>query len=569
MLQRIIERRLTPRAAAATAAALLLPSLAGGVALDDHVHRLHARGYAFMGPPRPFDMFRFMDGDPAHVAALREQGLVPWFTPDHLRIAFFRPLSALTHYLDYGVLRLPAWAMHAESVAWYALLVLCAARLYTRLLSAPGVAGLASLFYALDPGHALPAGWLANRNAVIAGLFAVLTVDAHDRWRRDGARAAAAVSAGCFALALAGGEMGLGALAYLVAYAVTMEEGAWRRRAASLVPCTLVAIVWQVVYRAGNYGVSGSAFYRDPATAPLAFAKVFPVHAAELGAGELLMVPTELAARATITGVVAVLGAIALALFAWATLPILRRDRGVRFLALGAALALVPVCGVTPAIRVLVLVGVGAMGVLAALVGDVCARVERRPLARTFARLVGGIHVALAPILLVAASLSTIAITRFLDASGPGLPRASEMADQTVLLVRTPSSLGAAYRFGVPRDEPPTMPRALRYMAVGIGDCVVTRLDARTLDVHVDDGLLNDPLVSLYRDTPVRKGERVALSDMDIDVTEERDGNATTARFRLAGATLEDPARVWIAWDRGRFVRLTLPDVGNSMTLRN
>ncbi len=547
---------------------LLLPSLAGGLALDDFVHRLHARGHAFMGPARPYDMFRFMDGNPAHLAVLRERGLVPWFTPDALRIAFFRPLSSFLHTLDYGVLNLPPWAMHAESIAWYALLVFGVARLYARVLGTPGIAGLASLFYAVDPGHGLPAGWIGNRNGVIASAFAVLCLLAHDRWRRDAWRAGAVVSAACFALALAGGEVGLGALAYLAAYALTMETGSLRARAASLVPCGLVAIAWQTVYRAGNYGVIASGFYCDPATAPVTFLRRLFPNAAELALSQLLVFPVEIAARATITWIVTGAGAVALALFAWVAMPLVRRDAGVRFFGLGSALALVPVVGVVPTGRVLMLVGIGALAVLASLLADVGRGSERRTVARAFLRLSGGLHVLLAPLLLVAFALAPIGIMYLLDRSGPGLPSVRELKDQTVILVRTPSSLGAAYRFGVPLDEPPTLTRALRYVAVGLGDCSITRVDARTLDVRVPGGLLNDPLVALYRDTPVRKGERVRLSDMELEVTEEEDGVATAVRARFDDA-LDAPGRTWVAWDQGRFVRFAVPAIGETVTVRN
>jgi hypothetical protein len=554
--------------AAAIGALVLLPSLAGDITLDDFIHRLHARGFPVMGPARPFDMFRFMDGVPAHVAALRERGFVPWFTADDLRIAFFRPLASLLHTVDYAVLRLPPWAMHAESVAWYALLVFCVAKLYARLLPSRGIAGLAALFYAVDAGHALPAGWLANRNAVLASVFGVLAILAHDRWRRDGWKPGAVASAGCFALALAGGEMAIGTLAYAVAYALTLEQGPWRRRASSLAPMMLVAALWQAAYRLGDYGVRSSGFYVDPGTAPGTFLRNLPMHAAELAMGELTLFPVETGARAHVAVGLAVLGALVLALFVRAILPIVRRDAGARFLAVGAALALVPVCGVMPAGRVLMLVSVGALGVLATLVGDVVAGVETRRDARALARVSGGLHVVLAPVLLVVIALAPRGITRFFEASGPGLPQPYELAGTSVVIVRTPSSLGAAYRFGVPHDEPPTLPGALRLMAVGMGDCQVTRVDDLTLLVRIDDGLLNDPLVALYRDTPVRKGEQYRLSDMTIDVTDDTGGEARAATFRFDTA-LEGPRRTWVAWDGGRFVRFTPPPVGQTVTLRN
>ena len=168
----------------------------------------------------------------------------------------------------------------------------------------------------------------------------------------------------------------------------------------------------------------------------------------------------------------------------------------------------------------------------------------------------------------MAYGVAPFAINYFLDRSGPGLPSVHELEDQTVVIVRTPSSLGGTYRFGVPTDEPPVLVHALRFAAVGLGECTVHRVDARTLDVRVASGLLNDPLVALYRDAPVRRGERVRLSDMELEVIEEDESGPVAVRLRFT-EPLEAPGRTWVAWDAGRFVRFRIPAVGETVTLQN
>ena len=126
-------------------------------------------------------LFRFVDGDPRHVRAAMELGLLPWWTDPGLKAIFFRPLAALTHALDYRLWPGSALLMHAHSLAWFGALVLAAALFYQRLLGRSITAGLAALLFAVDSAHGTPVGWLANRNSLLAAFFGVLTLLAYDR----------------------------------------------------------------------------------------------------------------------------------------------------------------------------------------------------------------------------------------------------------------------------------------------------------------------------------------------------------------------------------------------------
>src|SRR5262249_10496095 len=154
-------------------------------------------------------------------------------------------------------------AMHAVSLAWAAAAAALATVLYRRLLGGGWEAGLAAVFFALDPGHALSAGWLAARNAVPAALFRLAAGYAHDRGRRDGERRGGWVAAGMMAASLASGEAGAAALALLAAHAWAFEKPGLAGRARALAPHAAVALVWAAIYRARGAGTH-SGLYVDP-----------------------------------------------------------------------------------------------------------------------------------------------------------------------------------------------------------------------------------------------------------------------------------------------------------------
>ncbi len=152
-----------------------------GLQLDDHSHRLvaHANDTAHSvvtTPPHRFDLFNFFSGNALALQEFHEVGVAPWYAPSHLRLAFARPLSSATHVFDYALLDSWPWAMHLHSLFWLFLLGIAVSRLVRRL-EGGWIAGLVILFYVLDSGHGTPAGWLANRNQLIAGVFGALALD--------------------------------------------------------------------------------------------------------------------------------------------------------------------------------------------------------------------------------------------------------------------------------------------------------------------------------------------------------------------------------------------------------
>jgi len=120
--------------------------------------------------------------------------------------------------------------MHLHSLAWLGAVVVVATLFYRRMFAAAWIAGLAALLFAVDDAHGFPAVWLANRNALIGVFFGLLTLIAHDRWRRDGWWMGAVLAPLAFLLGLLSKESAVATGAYLVAYALFLDRGRWAAR---------------------------------------------------------------------------------------------------------------------------------------------------------------------------------------------------------------------------------------------------------------------------------------------------------------------------------------------------
>src|SRR5262249_58502494 len=90
-----------------------LPALVTACQFDALVIRAHMRG------PAPLNnAFVFMDGQAALGLARRQSGAYPWWTLPEGQVAFWRPLSALTHWIDFALWPDAPQVMHGQSLLW-------------------------------------------------------------------------------------------------------------------------------------------------------------------------------------------------------------------------------------------------------------------------------------------------------------------------------------------------------------------------------------------------------------------------------------------------------------------
>lgn len=542
------------------AALFAVPSLAGGLALDD----LLVREQLTSGADGLASAYDFIAEGPDEVAVKRASGAFPWWTVDDLAVRFLRPLSAATLAFDLRVSGAPWW-MHLHSVLWSVLLAVVAGAAYRATVrrggEAPWLGGLALLLFVVDDAHAASVGWISARHAVIGASFAAVALLAHLRWRDAGWTPGALLGPAALAVGLLASETALGGLAYVTAHACTLEARAgWRARVLAVAPYFVVAAIWYVVYRLLGHGTAGCGMYVDPGADPLAF----------VGAA-LLHVPLLLMAQLGLPGVVELLpfvpgalrpaGAFAwlgVIVCAWVLRPLLRRSAVARFWALGMVLATLPVAGALPSDRNLLLVGLGAAGLVATTIAAL--RGDPRP-----GRLLGAlawiwvmVHGLLATLLIGPRMLAPAAMHATITRAAERLPGLEEA--RPVVLVQAPGDLFPLY-------TPAIRGAGVHVLYAGVGSLALERRDAWTLVMRPEGGWFAAPGDRIFRgaDRPMHTNEQFTLPGVTMMVLEvDADGRPLAVLVR--GDEPLDAWR-WLAWTDGGPTPLELPVPGESRRL--
>lgn len=567
-----------PVLAALLGVLLTLPALGVGFVADDWYHRGMLLGLPSYtsGEPVLLDLFAFMPG-PERNRELLEAGVLPWWSALELKAAFLRPVSALTHVLDYRLWPDAPALQHAHGLAWYAAAILAVASVHRRVLGVGAAAGLAAVLFAVDDSHAMAVGWIANRNALVALALGGLALRLH----LDGRRA---LSVPLWGVALLAGESALGALAYVVAWELCAAPGTWRQRLSRLLPYLLLLAAWRLVYQAMGLGASGSDLYVDPGRTPWEFLQALALRWPLLAAGQVYGAPIDLWLFATrpVQVVGSSLAALAVLGLGWALAGWLRHPEA-RFYALGAALAAVPLCAVFPTDRLLLWTGLGAFGLLAMLVRRVgwLGGAGDEALPRSARLLVGlllALHLPLAALLLPLRVLvlpaygglfATAALQAPWDAAYHGrtlvLLNGQELMAAYGGVMRAVARATAEERGLDPADWP--VPGRVELLGSLMTDQHVLRLDAHTLEVVPEGGMLATTMDRLFW-APSRSfavGERVRRPGLEIEVAAlTEDGRPARVRYRF-DRELDDPELVFMALVDGDLRPWPVPSSGEAV----
>ncbi|MGA8642839.1 hypothetical protein [Candidatus Binatus sp.] len=571
----LADRRL-PLAVAVLSAVAMLPALTAGWQLDDYFQRVTLLGY---GDARPIDTFiQYIDR--AHNLRQMDSGTLPWWASPDLRQAFLRYASTLTMMLDYRLWPNHPALMHLHSLLWLSAAVLVAALLYREVLGATWIAGLAALMYALDGAHAVPAEYLANRNALIACCFGFLSLLAFVRWRKFGDRGTRWLSVLMLALSLSAGEMGLATASYLFSYALTVDRDGIRARLMRLLPHGGVLVAWALIYKLGNFGSQGSGFYLDPLHNPFGFAVSFCQRAAFLLMGQWTPIPAEMS-MAYAPGTSAALHmsvfsfAIA-AIVAVLFIPLIMRDRVARFWALGALLSLIPIGAVGPENRLLGFVGLGSMALLAQLTqfvftptSDASAPRVWKGFAWAATLVLLQIHLIAAPILGIARIDFQASVSARMGRAMASVPSDPQIASKDLVLINPPDHIYLVTAiWAVKHLENLPMPRHLRALSSG-GPLEVTRVGPRSLRVRFLGGFFPTAFSRFVRSQNDRfsVGQHFQLPGLSI-VVEAFDAQGDPERVLYEfPVPLEDSSLRWMRWQDGVYVPWSPPALGHTEKL--
>jgi hypothetical protein len=571
---------------------LVLPSLRAGFFADDYLQIAQLEGWS-ANPVGPLDLYSFVPRDRARLASLLDHG-APYFVAPNLELRFLRPLSSALMAFDHALFGRRPLPYHVHTLLWYAALLALVGALYRR--AAPrSLWLLAFLIFCLDDGHVLSVTFIAARNAVVACVLVWLGLGAHLRWRIHAWRPGAVLAPLLGALGLAAGEMGLAALAYVVAWEICERRPGWRR---ALVPTALLVAGYFIAYRLFGGGARASAAYLDPFGDPLGFLEELPGRLALLFGNLIFRSPIDSAflddrLRAPLIAV-GVAAAVVVALWLPRALRRLPPEEAarVRWLGVGAAGALLAASPGALGDRLVFAAGLGGSVVVAALLHDAWQLFRSRR-----ARVLGAValvSLGLPNLVLAAVALpgKTIFFTRMFEGyrrTARDAEIAASVPARVVLVAlddlfafellperafaqgRTPDELRPIFR-----GEGGALAGPDRFGELGGAILSMAATSHRlrrtapdTLELSTPEGTLLDgvwPSVWRSRSLPFARGSVVRTSYMTVTILDDRDGRPTRASFQFT-KPLDDPSLVFLAYRDGGLRRLALPPVGTELDL--
>lgn len=553
-----------------TAILLTSTSLALGLTADDYIHLASTR-HTVPGLERaPWDLFAFVRGEDS-IRSLMDQGAFPWWSDLTTRIAFLRPLSSISHWIDYTLWPTRHALIHLHSLAWFALFLLATARVYRLLSPAPWVAWLSLLFYALDDARAPLVGWIATRNQLIALTPAFLALAVHHRARSEGHRASGLLAPVLLAIGLSAGESAVQVVGYLAAHVLFLERGSLLSKLRSFAPYLVVILLWRIPYALLGYGAHGSGLYFDPGHEPLAFLGALWTRLPILLLAQFALPFSDIWDAAPVFApgsepFILAFAFIVLGVIVWLLRPLLRRDPVVRFWALGALIAAIPVCAGPLDDRLLAGTGLGC----AALVARLVASVVEHPRSQRTGYLVAALalfHGVIAPLFLPVRTLAVDSFERMMVRADRSIPSTPELSEQTLVAINPPVDLFSMYWPFYREAHGLTRPAHFYWLATGVTEIAIERVDAQTLRVRPKLGFLSNSSQWMLRSlsNPLAVGEKIELKEATIVVTsltKDQRPQEIDVHFK---APLESPTLRFVQWGRRNYVPFVPPAVGQSV----
>lgn len=504
-----------------------------------------------------------------------EQGWAPWFMYDHLLLRLYRPLGELSHHLD-ALLWPDSPAMqHLHNLVWLAILVLVTTRMY-RIAHGALIGGIAATLFAFDHTHGFVIGYICNRHALITAVLGICALAEHMRaheasgaqaWRRR------LLAWFLYLFAMFSGESSAAIGGYIFAYILFVHRDTWLRKALEFAPYAIITVGFRAAYNRLGFGAIGSGLYIDPVRQPLAYLAAFVERAPTLILGQFLAPPAEVyvVAPPPWNGVILAVAAVTTVLLILTLIPLWKREVKARFWALGSFLSLIPAASVYPHNRQLLFVSFGAMALIALLfnlhiieLGNQAAT-KLLKVSREFGGGLMFMHLVLSPLALPASSLGMM-LGAPLQRS---VAREDDVADRDLVFVTAPDYFAVKLVQLDLRIREKPLPRRWRALAYGYETLTVHRIDAKTLEVDYAGGILQMPLLELYRDKhiPMHVGDKVALDGLNIEVLgTEPDGRCNKARFSF-DTPLDDPRFKFLNWSDHGFEPWAPPAIGEQVVI--
>ena len=572
--------------------------LAGDQELSD-------KGFVLADPALGFwqkisNQFNFVDAAQGNYRGLKEYGGIPWWTDPNAKVHLFRPLSSITHWLDYNVWPKNTVLMQTETLVMFLLLIVAIYKLYDQVGATKIVAGVAALSFSLDLSHVESLGWIASRNAILSPLFGVFSLLSFIKWRQTLASIQLCWCLVLLLCSLFAAEAGISIVGYFVAYLLWIESGPKIPRVLAFVPIVLTVVFWKVIYNVNEFGAANVAAYIDPAVDPLRFLELlfykYPVLYASQNIGFdglWRLFSIELTDRLWVLTVGLMI------LFILPLIPLLLKNSNCRFFFTGALLAGIPPCAITAvSARVFVFISIGFFLVIAEYLQYVfsgAALLKKSKsfllLHRVFAGVFLFLHVALPFVVLVGGSLVVLASQgKINDAQYVFYDIESfDVKNRHVLFVNAPETFSLQFIPYKLRYQKQAIPETMRVLFPSHSDVMLTRTAERQFTLSVEHPLIivsnrdienpkikNAGSMANYSRSHmgffgtdkanISVGQKYEFKETILEIREVAEGLPLVVNVTLKdGVPLSDYLILAWAWKEQRFSSIELPRLGEKI----
>ena len=558
---------------------LVSPSVFTGLQLDDYYHwgLVTENSLATPGDDSAgiFKLFTFLDGHPERTQVLVDKGMLPWWTLRDVKYMFWRPLSEITHGIDYLLWPDQPVLMHIHSLVYFALLLLATYGLLQRWLTGRAL-NWAYWIFCLSYTHGFAAGWLANRNAVLASMFVSLTLYCHDRWRSENLQRFHGLGVLCFVLGLLCGEIGVSGGLFLLAYALCYERRfdnkpfvvRYFQRLMTLFFYGSAGIAWLLLRGLMGYGAEGSGHYVDPTQLGHFIATVSERYLLLMN-GLFWSVPPEFASLLgnLLPWIIALIG---FGYLAFGVAPLLRAQPLARFSLLAVLLMLLPVCATNPHSRLLMAASI-PMVVLIGLYFGIRAEQHSR-LAQVLRKGLSVLLVVsllgLSPLLLVFESVQMkLVMDGILNKGAKALRIEPDQENRIHVILNPPVSSVAGYIQGVRAYHGLNTAQAVIPLVSALGEVDMQIAADGRIDMENPRGLYEASQESLLRapSRALQPNDTLTVAGIVATVLAvNSDGIPTRVAFQLPANRAD---YVFHLWHNSEPVQCTLSPPGTRITL--
>lgn len=571
-----------------------LPSLNIGAAFDDYYHQafietqLESSSDFPLMPREWWDLFNFCGpGGKAEIQLGILLGKYPWWTYPELRLAFLRPLSTLSHYLDYLLWPKDQRLMHAHNLLWYVGILIVLGLYYRRMIQTSWIAGLALLIYCLDEARVESVGWIASRNTLVTAFFFIVTLISYDKWRREGWRPGWVTTPVLFLITHLCSEAAWGLWAHFFAYALLLDRASPLKRLIGLLPMILISLGWRWLYDALGYGTYGTYYYIDPINSPMRFLNELPERLLVCFGEYFYFVPRNayFGSPDIGNGYDTVLFILILLILptAWVFFSMMRSNREMRYWLVSSLLICIPLCTVYPMPRLFLVASISASPLIAQTIASFTGYFKRSnaPAASLLIRVILvrftqalvallavawlALHIVAAPYFLLQRNASLRGVLHYGTAHAQLIPSGPELSGKTMVIINTPDLYPTLFSLSRRQNHSPVYPQHTIIIGETTNSFVLRRASENALLVMFNKGFFQSTYSLFLRDViyPIPIGYRI--KQLDFFITVERitpDGRPLAVKIERS--SLDSSNLIWVIWNGRKFSRVTLPPVGRS-----